>query len=118
MTKPVHPDHGAIFDVAILDRELRQEEAYAREGHTARTLVREPDLRVVFMAIKAGGRVAEHRAQETTSLHVLSGHVRLVLSDRAVDLSAGQLLVLGRDLPHELEAVVDSACLLTLGWNQ
>lgn len=80
--------------------------------------MREPDLRVVFVAMKAGGRIAEHRAQVTTSILVLSGHVRLGLPDRAIDLAAGQLFVLGRDLSHEVEAVVDSACLLTLGWNQ
>jgi quercetin dioxygenase-like cupin family protein len=118
MTKPASPDHGSVFDFAVVDRELRQEDAYAREGHTARTLVRESDLRVVFVAMKAGSRIAEHRAQETTSIHVLSGHVRLGLPDRTVDLAAGQLVVLGRDLPHDVEAVLDSACLLTLGWDQ
>ena len=95
---------------------MQQETAYLREGHTARTLVREPDLRIVLVAMKAGARIAEHRADETASVHALRGHVRLRLPDKVVDLPAGRLLVLEKGLRHDVEAMQDSAFLLTLGW--
>jgi mannose-6-phosphate isomerase-like protein (cupin superfamily) len=47
---------------------------------------------------------------------MLSGHIRLKLPDRTVDLRSGQLLVLGLGLPHDVEAMEDSAFVLTLGW--
>ena len=86
--------HALTFDLAAIDSELRNENAYRREGHTARVLVRKPDLRIVVM--KAGARIAEHRADETAPVHALSGHVRLCLLHKVADLAAGRLLVIER----------------------
>lgn len=117
MTKPVATTHGAVLDPLAADREMREEPAYARDGHTARTLVREPDLRIVLIVMKAGSRIDEHEAEDTASIHVLSGHIRLLLPERTVHVPAGQLLVLARGLRHAVEAASDSAFLLTLGWK-
>jgi quercetin dioxygenase-like cupin family protein len=105
------------FDLGAVDRDMRREDAYLREGHTARTLVREPDLRVVLVAMKAGARIAEHRANETASIHALSGQIRLRLLDKIVELPAGRLLIIERGLRHDVEAIEESAFLLTLGWK-
>jgi quercetin dioxygenase-like cupin family protein len=117
MSKRELTHQGIIFDLASLDAEMRREDAYQREGHTARTLVREQDLRVVLVVMKMGARIAEHQANDTASVHALSGHVRLQLSDKTADLPAGRLLVLERGLRHDVEAVAESAFLLTLGWQ-
>jgi hypothetical protein len=37
------------------------------------------------------------------------------MRDRLVDLPSGRLLMLERDLPHNVEAVDESSVLLTLG---
>ena len=118
MSRPESVEHGASFDLTALDRELRQEEAYRREGHTGRTLVREPDLRVVLVVMMVGARLAEHQVQETAAIQVLHGHVRLRLPDRSVDLASGALLVLDKGLAHDIEAAVESAFVLTIGWNE
>lgn len=96
---------------------MRQEDAYGRDGHTARTLVRESDMRIVLIVMKAGARLAEHEASDTASIHALTGHLRLRLPDALTELQSGRLLVLERGLRHDVEAVVDSAFLLTLGWR-
>jgi len=106
---------GTTFDTVAVDAELQRSDAYLREGHTARSLVRKPDLRIVLVAMKAGARIAEHHADETASIHALSGHVRLRLPAETIDLSAGRLLVLERGVKHGVEAVADSTFLLTLG---
>lgn len=111
------PPRESLFDLAALDAELRTEDAYQRDGHTARTLVREPDLRLVLIVMKAGGRMAKHRVDQTASVHALSGHARLHLPDGVADLSAGLLLVIDRDVEHDVEAVADSTLLLTFGWR-
>lgn len=123
MVKPESPELGAVFDLATIEHELQREEPYAREGHTGRTLVREPDLRVVLIAIRAGERMAEHAANATMSIHTLAGLVRVRLprlvpqhEDRIVELHAGQLLALERGLTYDIEAVANSTFLLTLGW--
>jgi quercetin dioxygenase-like cupin family protein len=114
MTKPVSIADGAVFDLATADRELRSEPAYERDGHTARTLVREPAMRVVLIVMRAGARIAQHRSQETASIHTLAGHVRIALPDRTLELPTARLLVIAPGLPHDLEALGDSAFLLTL----
>ena len=117
MSKPEPTHQGAVFDLVSIDAEMRREDAFQREGHTARTLVREEDLRIVLVVMKAGARIAEHRAKDTASVYTLSGHVRLKLPDKTCDLPAGRLLVLERGLRHDVEAVAESAFLLTLGWQ-
>jgi quercetin dioxygenase-like cupin family protein len=117
MSRPELTTRGAVFDIAAIDAEMRQENAYTREGHTARTLIREPDLRVVLIVMQAGAVMAEHQADETASIHPLSGHVRLRLPQKVIDLPAGRLLVLERGLRHDVQAVEESALLLTLGWK-
>ena len=118
MPTPASPEHGATHDLNAVAEELRNEPAYAREGHTARTLVRTSDLRLVLIAIQAGKRISEHHANVTAAVHVLTGRVRLQLADRNVDLPAGQLLVLGSGLQHDVYAETDSLFLLTLGWKE
>lgn len=117
MAKPVSTATGAIFDIATIDAEMRREDAYRREGHTARTLVREPDLRIVLVVMRAGARIAEHQANGTTSVHTVGGHVRVRLPDKIADLPAGRLLVLEPGVRHDVEAVEASAFLLTLSWQ-
>jgi quercetin dioxygenase-like cupin family protein len=116
MTMLASPDHGLTFDLEALAREVRAEEPYVREGQSARTLIRASDLRIVLVALKAGKSISEHHAKVTASVQTLSGHVRLQLPDRGVDVPAGQLLVLGAGLSHDVHAETDSTFLLTLGW--
>jgi quercetin dioxygenase-like cupin family protein len=118
MTKPASTVGGAAFDLVSIEREMREEETYLREGHSARTLTREHDLRIVLVVMKAGSRIAEHQVHETASIHALRGHLQLQLGNRLLDLPASQLLVLEPGLPHGIEAVVESSFLLTLGWPQ
>lgn len=124
MAGPDPTELGQIFDLAAVEQELRREEAYAREGHTARTLVRAHDLRVVLIAMQAGSRVAAHTMDETVSIQALGGRVRLQAPRLArpgaggkLELTAGQVLVVEARTEHAIEAVGDSAVLLTFGWT-
>lgn len=116
MNKPASPERGITFDLEAIAAELRTEEPYVRGGHTARTLVRTSDLRVLLIALREGARISEHHANVTASVQVLSGQIRLELPERTVALEAGQLLVLGSGLAHDVYAQTDSVFLLTLGW--
>lgn len=50
------------------------------------------------------------------SVHTLSGHIRFHPPEQTVELPAAHMLALEPDIPHDLEAVVDSAFLLTIEW--
>lgn len=118
MLKPQSSTHGAHFDLISLVEELRDLDAYAREGRTARTLTRSDDLRTVIVVIAAGTSISEHDTSVSSTVQTLVGHLKLDLPDRTVSLPAGGLLVMAPGLKHDIRAEVDSAFLLTLGWTQ
>jgi quercetin dioxygenase-like cupin family protein len=101
-----------------LNHEMEQLRAEGRwqSGHTAKTLVKYPDLRLVLITMKAGGRMDKHRADGRISVHSLDGKIRFNTAERSVELAAGQILTLERGIPHDVEAIADSAFLLTIAW--
>ncbi len=102
-----------------LNREIEQLRAAGRwqSGHTAKTLVKYPDLRLVLIAMKTGGRLERHRADGRITVQSLDGKIRFNTAERSVDLAAGQMLTLDRGIPHDVEGIVDSAFLLTIAWR-
>lgn len=109
---PVHCDLAAEMEL------LRGEEAYARAGRNAKTLVKRPDFRVVLTAIRAGARIARHQAQGPLTVQAVAGRIQLHLRSGRVDLTAGHLLALEPGEPHDVEAPEDSAFLLTMAWPE
>jgi quercetin dioxygenase-like cupin family protein len=104
-------------DLSAVIARLRAEDTWRRDGHSGRTVVKHADLRVVVMALRKGARIPAHAAAARISIQTLSGHVRLTLADGVADLPMGHLLALGRSAPHDVEAIEDSAILLTLAWG-
>lgn len=117
MTIPESSVHWVDFDLSAVARELQAEEMYFRDGQAARTLLRAFDLRIVVIAMRAGKRISEHHANVTASIQTLTGRVRLHFDEGSAELAAGQLLVLGPGLTHDVIAEIDSAIVLTLGWR-
>lgn len=104
------------FDLPAELALLQKDEAWSKSGRNAKTLAKYADFRIVLVALKAGLALERHKAGARISIQALSGRLRLKLSDRTVDLPAGHLLVLDRTLEHDVEAVEDSAFLLTVSW--
>jgi quercetin dioxygenase-like cupin family protein len=103
------------FDLAAEVERLKAEPTWS-SGHSARTLIKYDDLRVVLIALAAGQRVPEHTAEGRISVHVLAGHIEFRASERTFDLRAGGLVALDRAVPHDVTAREESAFLLTIAW--
>ena len=95
--------------------DIRAGDAYRGADHAAETLVKEPGLRLVLIALKDGGRMQEHRAHTSITVQVVEGMVRFEVDNRTIELIPGAVLAVDADLPHNLEAIGDSAVLLTIG---
>ena len=95
--------------------DIRAGDAYRGADHAAETLVKEPGLRLVLIALKDGGRMREHRAHTSITVQVVEGMVRFEVDNRTIQLTPGAVLAVDADLPHNLEAIGDSAVLLTIG---
>ena len=103
------------FDLTSEVDRLHRESTW-NTGQNARTLIKYDDLRVVLMALEAGAKIPAHKANGRITVQVLSGHIRLNASQRAFDLLPGSLLALDHRAPHDLEALEESAVLLTIAW--
>ena len=53
---------------------------------------------------------------KSISVHAIAGRLGTHVQDKLIDLPAGQMLALERALPHDVEALADSAFLLTVAW--
>ncbi|MGN6593088.1 MAG: cupin domain-containing protein [Terriglobales bacterium] len=105
------------FDLNGEIQHLKQQSAWqSGSGPSSTTLVKHPDLRLVLVAMRRGEHLPEHRTAARITVHALSGHLRLHLDGGDQDLAAGQVLVLDRELHHDVEALQDSSFLLTLAW--
>ena len=103
------------FDIAEEVRKLQSEQPWQAE-HTANTIVKYSDLRIVLIALKAGGRLHEHQAAGRLSIQALSGEMNVHVDGQVIEMSTGKLLTLDRDVPHDVEAKADSVFLLTIAW--
>jgi quercetin dioxygenase-like cupin family protein len=100
-------------------QQLRREDSWQRQtGRSSKTLAKYPDFRIVLILMKSGTRMRQHRAEGRISIQQLKGQVRVHLADRKVNLSTGHLLVLDCGVLHDLEALEESALLLTISWRR
>ena len=112
---PQHLDLPTMsFDLERELEQLRQEESYRASDRNARTLVKETGLQVVLTVMRTGARLQEHKTSGPISLQTLTGHIRLRTPDETVDLPVGHVAMLGGEIAHDVEAVEESAFLLTI----
>ena len=71
---------------------------------------------VVLTALKAQARIPEHQTEGRITVHAVSGHLVVHAEGRTFDLRAGAVLALDQGVRHDVEAVEDSAFLLTIAW--
>lgn len=105
------------FDLQKELQHLRQQDSWRRDtGRSSKTLAKYPDFRIILVLMKAKTQMNEHRAEGRVSIHHLVGTICVHLPDQKINLSAGQLLVMDCGVLHDVEAVEESAFLLTIAW--
>jgi quercetin dioxygenase-like cupin family protein len=85
-----------------------------RHGRTARTLLKEGPLRVTLIMVRAGGKIATHRADGPITVHVLEGDIQFRVAGREHRLAAGDLLAVNAGLDHEADSDGGGTFLLTI----
>jgi quercetin dioxygenase-like cupin family protein len=117
--KRPHPQAMAAayleFDLARELDQLHREPAWS-SGQNAKTLVKYDDFRVVLTALKARAGLPGHQTEGRISIQTVAGRIQVRAQGRTFDLPTGGLLVLDRGLPHDVEALEESAFLLTIAW--
>lgn len=108
-------DAVLTFDLEAELESLKREKAWLDGERNARTLSKQQNLRVVLVAIKAGGTLEEHSRNSPLSVHVIAGEILFRAAGQEFNLKQGRLLTLQAAAPHEVEALEESAFVLTLG---
>ena len=103
------------FSLEATARPLREAASRAGSGRAAETVYggHEHVLRQTVLALNAGASLSEHENPGEATVYVLSGRVRLTADGQAWDGRTGDLVVVP-DKRHALEALEDSAILLTV----
>lgn len=96
---------------------LRKQDSWQRStGRSSRTLTKYPDFHIILVLMKPGSKMNEHHVDGRVSLQLLQGRARIVLPDQTVDIRAGDLLALEYGLLHQVEALEESAFLISISW--
>lgn len=108
-------DKMAEFDLLKEIRDSEQKKPW-QSGHDARTLFKKHDLRIVLVTMEPAAHIKEHHAYGTISIQTLKGHIRVTVHGKQHDLRAGNLFTLAASIRHDVEAVEESAFLITIAW--
>jgi quercetin dioxygenase-like cupin family protein len=108
-------DKLAQFDLLKEIAESEKKKPW-QSGHNARTLFKKHDFRIVLITMEAAARMKEHHADGTISIQGLKGHIRVTVHGKSHDVRVGNLFTLAASIRHDVEAIDDSAFLLTISW--
>ncbi len=88
---------------------LKRGALWAGGDRAAEGLAKNGELSVTLIALKRGAALKEHQARGTVAVTVLAGAIRL----NGANYAAGDVAVIDRGIPHAVEALEESALLLT-----
>jgi len=93
---------------------LKEEAAWHRDDRVAKTLVKEGGLSVVLTLMHAGTALHEHRAVGPVAIQCLAGRMMLHAQERSIELTEGEMAALDGGVAHSVEAMVETAFLVTI----
>lgn len=121
-----HAEHGNFLaqggliavDVRAEIARLKSEPAWASGDRHGVSLVKGDGINVALMLLKKGAKLQEHHTKAPITVHLVEGRINFIASDKPHLLTAGMLLALDRAIAHSIEALEDSALILTVGGEQ
>jgi quercetin dioxygenase-like cupin family protein len=108
-------DSLIAIDLLVELEALRGGDAYRAADHAAHTISKQSGIRVVLIALKAGGRMNEHHADAPITVQGLQGAVNFTVGDQTLRVTPGVLVTVAAGMVHGVEALEESAFLLTMG---
>ena len=103
-----------VFDLDASLAELAAEPTTSQRGHRQKTLYRHGTSSLALFIFEAGAELREHRTHGTVFIQVLRGRISVGAGGERHDLTAGRVLVMSPDVPHDLRADELTHMLLTI----
>jgi quercetin dioxygenase-like cupin family protein len=102
------------FDIPAEIDAMKSSEQWAASRRGAKTLAKNGDVRIVLVGLSRGLAIHEHRAEGPITVSVAEGAIRFKAGGEECTLTRGAILTLGHGITHELEALEDSAFVITV----
>jgi len=102
------------FDLPLMLKRIKAEDTWRSSSRNAMTLMKSRGQRIVLIALHGKTEIPMHHADGQLSLQVIQGSLRVRTDTQTVTLKKGELLALHAEIPHAIEAMRESAFLLTL----
>ena len=121
-----HPHHENLLaqgkqiavDIRAEIARLKSEPAWAANDRHGSSLVKGDGINVALMMLKKGAKLQEHHTRAPITVQVIEGRINLVANGRTQLATAGMIVALDRAIEHSVEAVEESAIVLTVGGEQ
>lgn len=118
-----HPEErfappAQVFDLQHAGRELAGEATATTQRHRQKVLYRHGNSSLSLFLFEAGAGLKEHRTSGTVFIQTLAGRLTVHAQGERHDLSAGRVLVMAPDVPHDVFAEEASQMLLTISLLQ
>ena len=121
-----HKDHENLLaqskqvavDIRAEITRLKSEPAWARGDRHGLSLVKGDGINVALMLLKKGAKLQEHHTKAAITVYLVEGRINFIVGDQPRPLNPGMLLALDRAIAHSIEALEDSALILTVGGEQ
>jgi quercetin dioxygenase-like cupin family protein len=96
-------------------KRLKEESTWNESDRNAFTLFKTGGLTIVLIGLHKDAEMPRHTvADGIISIHVLEGNILFTSDDRSLDLGAGQMVAIHKNMPHSVKAKADAFFLLTL----
>jgi len=105
-------------DVRAEIARLKSEPAWAGNDRHGSSLVKGDGVNVALIMLKAGAKMQEHHTRAPITVHVIEGRINFVANGKTQLVTAGTIVALDRGIEHSIEAVEESALVLTVGGEQ
>ena len=121
-----HPHHenflaqGGLIavDVRAEISRLKSEPAWADNDRHGSSLVKGDGINVALMMLKKGARLQEHHTRAPITVQVIEGKINFVAKGKSQIATVGTIVALDRAIEHSVEALEESAIVLTVGGAQ
>lgn len=84
------------------------------DGARTIALFKSRDLEVMRLVLPAGKALPPHKVAREITIQCVSGALAVNTADGRHELQAGQLLYLGREAMHDVQALEDAVALVTV----
>ncbi|RPI07089.1 MAG: hypothetical protein EHM64_00240 [Ignavibacteriae bacterium] len=102
------------YDLQAMITLLKNETIWKKEERNAITLVKGPEVRVVFILAHAHSSIPKHQVFGPLTIHVVKGRLRIHGDSQHIDIQKGQILTLQPEVRHSIDALDESAFMMSL----